>query len=323
MTVEPIPTSTGPFVFWKPVAGMALSINEDEQYILPDIPMPLRPADLPQCSSEMPSERVLGEGIYEYLRSHPDADHAGQYADILRCAYPFLISDMASQLLLLDLRPTDPVALRGKIALLKILLHLDSDNFGLQHKLGVAYFHLAVHPQSKVDISDDLRSARQWLEKARRSCPGDPGNLSYIGQVCYMTGNYHQARLYWQSILGQVNVLEGYEQLQQRFELLNQGIVPVEPLQEQLNQMARARELFGSGDVEQAHCIVENLVSRGDLLREMPSAELCYFIGICREKMNDDAGAYEALTMATGLDDRHEQACAALQGIAARTQKGA
>lgn len=321
MTTKQTRTSSESFVFWKPVAGIVLSINEDEQYTLPDIPLPLRPADVPQDSSATPSERILGEGIYDYLRAHPDAEFARQYADILRHAYPFLISDLASQLLLLDLRPNDQQALQGKISLLRILLYLDSDNFDLQHKLGVVHFNLVVHPQSTADISDHLRSARQWLEKARRSRPEDSSNLNYLGQVCYLVGNYHQAKLYWQNALVQVSSQESQRQLQQRLELLSQGIIPTEPLQDQLNQMVRARGLFSSGDVERAYHIVETLVRQGDLLRELPSAELCYFIGVCRETMNDDAGAYEALTMAASLDDKHEQVQAALKRVAASTQE--
>ena len=309
------------FVFWNPPADMALSIDEDEQYVLPAIPLPLRAADVPQNPSDTPSERAIGEGIYAYLCADPDAEQAPIYADMLRHAYPFLISDIGSELLLLDLRPNDLKALRGKIALLKILLYLDENNFGLQHKLGIAHFNLAVHPQSSVDISGQLQSARQWFEKARRCCPQDVNNLNYIGQVCYLTGSYHQARLYWQQAVSQMADEEEQGPLQQRLQLLIEGVVPVEPLQKQLEQMAQARRSFYSGDVEQAHHIVETLVRRGELLRELPSVDLCYFIGVCREKMNDNAGAYEALTMAVSLDDNHEQAQVALKRVAPVTQE--
>ncbi len=312
---------TESFVFWNPLADTVLSINDDEQYVLPDIPLPIRSTDAPQNPSDKPSERIIGEGIYDYLCAHPDTEMAPLYADILRHAYPFLISDIGSQLLLLDLRPDDLKALQGKIALLKILLYLDSDNFGLQHKLGVACFNLAVHPQSTVDIPDQLRSAREWLERARRSCPEDTGNLNYIGQVCYLAGSYHQAKLYWQNALSKMSSQDDQSQLQQRLELLKQGVVPVEPLQNQLKQMAQARRFFFSGEVERAYHIVENLVRQGELMRELPSADLCYFIGICREKMNDKAGAYEALMMAVGLDDNHDQALAALKRVTVAPQE--
>ncbi|MFO7765507.1 MAG: hypothetical protein R6V33_03655 [Pelovirga sp.] len=304
------------FVFWTPPAATTLSIYEDEHYTLPEIPLPLRTADVPENVADKPSERSIGEAVYDYLCLHPEAQMAPQYADILRHAYPFLISDIGSRLLLLDLRPHDLKALQDKTALLKILLYLDSDNFGLLHKLGVAYFNLAIHPQTSADISEQLQSARHWFEKARRCSADDANNLNYIGQVCYLTGNYHQARLYWQSALVRMTTQDNQEQLRQRLDLLIQGCVPHEPLQQQLDRLAQARRLLYSGDSEQAHRIVESLVDQGDLLHELPSGELCYFIGICREKANDLAGAYEALMMAISLDDKHEKAHAALKRVA-------
>jgi tetratricopeptide (TPR) repeat protein len=303
------------FVFWTPPEGTTLSIGEDEHLELPVIPLPLCATDAPDDLSVAPSERLIGEGIYEYLCVNPETEQAAVYSNILRQAYPFLISDMGSQLLLLDLRPHDDVALQKKIPLLKILLQLDENNFGLLHKVGAACFNLAVHPNHLTAASDQLMGARQWFEKARRVRPQDVNNLNYLGQVCYLSGNYHQAKLYWQHAVSRMDNETDKTQLQQRLDHIEHGSLPAQPLQLQLEQLGQARQLFDSGDLPSAYELVEKLVHQGDLLRELPSAELYYFIGICREGAQDLAGAYEALTMATQLDDKHQQARTALERV--------
>jgi Tfp pilus assembly protein PilF len=315
MSKTPPPSTAQSFVFWTPPAGMTLSIGEDEQLELPDIPLPLCATDAPDDLSVTPSERLIGEGIYEYLCVNPETERAAVYADILRQAYPFLISDIGSQLLLLDVRPHDDVALQKKIPLLKILLQLDDNNFGLLHKLGVSCFNLAVHPSHLTATGEQLKCARLWLEKARRIRPQDVNNLNYLGQVCYLSGNYHQAKLYWQHVVNQLAGEKEQTQLQHRLDLISQGGVPVQALQYQLEEMGQAQQLFETGHIAQAYDLVEKLVHQGDLLHELPATDFYYFIGICREAANDLAGAYEALTMATRLDDKHEQARTALKRV--------
>lgn len=313
---ETLPESTSTsFVFWTAPAGTTLSTGADEQVELPAIQLPLRATDAPDDLSVVPSERLIGEGIYEYLCSNPETEHAPVYANILRRAYPFLISDIGSQLLMLDLRPHDQVALQTKIPLLKILLQLDENNFGLLHQLGVACFNLAIHPHHLIAAGEQLKCARLWLERARRIHPQDINNLNYLGQVCYLSGNYHQAKLYWQNVVNQLENQKEQTLLQQRLDLIAEGGAPVQTLQDQLEKMGQARKLFDSGVVDQAYELVQKLVHQGDLLRELPGADLYYFIGICREAANDLAGAYEALTMATRLDDKHDQARMALKRV--------
>jgi tetratricopeptide (TPR) repeat protein len=309
------PSTDESFVFWTPPAGMTLSIGEDEQLKLPAFPLPLCATDAPDDLSVTPSERLIGEGIYEYLCANPETERAAVYADILRQAYPFLISDIGSQLLLLDARPHDDVALQKKIPLLKILLQLDENNFGLLHKLGVSCFNLAMHPNHLTAAGEHLKCARLWLEKARRIRPQDVHNLNHLGQVCYLSGNYHQAKLYWLNVVNQMDNDKEQAQLQHRLDLISEGGFPVLALQFQLEQMGQAKKLFATGDISQAYDLIEKLVHQGELLQELPSADFYHLIGICREAANDLAGAFEALTMATQLDDKHEQARTALKRV--------
>ncbi|MFO7577812.1 MAG: hypothetical protein R6W66_08820 [Pelovirga sp.] len=310
------------FSFWFAPAGMSLSIGEEQELPLPAIPLPLRSADLPADPAVVPAERLIGEGLYDYLCSFPECPHAAAYADILRQAYPFLIADLGAQLLVLDLRSSDVSALRHKMALLKILLYLEPDNFGLLHKLGVASLNLALHPTQLQQIRTQLLDARQWFEKARRAQADDVSNLDYLGQVCYLCGNYHQAQIYWQSALQQAGTEKVSGALAERIDNLTAGTVPLRPLQEALEQVGSARQHYDRGAFDQARTLLEEVLHQGDLPRAMPFAEFFYLLGLCREIAEDYPGAYEALMTATTLDDKHELAQQALARVMPEQREG-
>lgn len=316
------PLDSEQFSFWFAPAGMSLSIGEEQELPLPAIPLPLRSADLPADPAVVPAERLIGEGLYDYLCNFPECPHAAAYADILRQAYPFLIADLGAQLLVLDLRNTDASALRHKMALLQILLHLDPDNFGLTHKLGVASLNLALHPSQLQQIRTQLLDARQWLEKARRAQPDDVSNLDYLGQVCFLCGNYHQAQIYWQSALKHAGTGKTSGALAERIAALTPETIPLRPLEESLEQVGCARQLFDRGAFDQARTLLEEVLNQGDLARVMPFAEFFYLLGLCREIAEDFAGAYEALMTATTLDEKHEPAQQALARVMPEHREG-
>lgn len=309
------PLDAQTFRFWYPSAGMSLSIGEGEEMPLPQIPLPLFVNDVPTEPFAMPSERLLGDALYEYLCTFPDCEHAADYAEILRQAYPFLIADLGSQLMVLDIKNTEASALKRRIALLKIMLYLDPDNFGLLHKLGTAYFYLGLHPDELLSIEEHLTMARRWLEQARRRRPDNISNLNLVGQVCYLGGKYHQAKLYWQSAVNLAKPQDQLDPLKQRIETLAQGMLPQRPLLKSLKQVGLAKKHYCDNAFDTAHALIETLVRQGDIPRELPSVDFYYFLGLCREKVQDYAGAYEAFVTATELDEKHELSRQALERV--------
>lgn len=303
------------FRFWYPPAGMSLSVGEGEEMSLPQIPLPLFVNDIPTDATAMPSERLLGDALYEYLCSFPDCDYAADYADILRQAYPFLIADLGSQLMVLDIKNTEAPALKRKTALLRIMLYLDPENFGLLHKLGTTFFHLGLHPDESLSVQEHLVMARRWLELARRKRPDNVSNLNVVGQVCYLSGNYPQAKLYWQAAIKLAKPQDQLDRLKEQIEALTQGLLPDQPLQKSLEQMGLAKKYYRNNEFDKAHTLIETLVRQGDIPRALPSVDFYCFLGLCREKVQDYAGAYEALVTATELDEKHELSRQALKRV--------
>ncbi|MCW8893133.1 MAG: hypothetical protein OQL18_07425 [Deltaproteobacteria bacterium] len=303
------------FRFWEAPKGMSLTIGEDAEITIPQIPLPIRTTDLPDSSS--PTEKAIGDGLYDYLCRFPYCQHAEDYAKILKQAYPFLISDIGSQLILLDVKQIKPEGLKRKIALLKILNYLDANNFGLLHKIGLAYFDLGLHYAELAQIKFQLKEARSWLEKARRVNANDTSNLNHLGQVCYLNGIYHQARLYWQIAVKQLEDGDSKEELTARLARIEASNVPDQPLTDSLETLAAAIEQINLEEFEDARKILEQLDTVGDLTRELPNPDFYYLLGLCREKCDDETGAFEAFSAAATLDKKHQLAQEALSRILA------
>ncbi|PLX99039.1 MAG: hypothetical protein C0622_11080 [Desulfuromonas sp.] len=299
--------------FWYAPEGMSLTTGENTEYAIPEIPLPIKITDMPATGA--PTEKAIGDGIYEYLCRFPFCAHAAEYARILQQAYPFLISDIGSQLILLDVKNVKPDAMARKIALLKILNHLEPENFGLLHKIGVANFDLALNYAELTRVKTHLKEARLWLEKARRAVPDDIANLNHLSQVCYLTGAYHQARLYWRIAADQVEGDDNKEKLLERIAKIDAGTLPERPLIESLEELGAALELIGQEEYEDARLILNKLEVTGDLPAELPNPEFYYILGLSREKCHDLSGAYEAYNTVLKLDKDHHDAREALGRI--------
>ena len=301
------------FKFWDAPEGMTLTIGEDEEYPVPRIPLPVKAADF--AAGSTPSEKALGDGIYEYLCKFPLCPHAAEYALILQKAYPFLIADIGSQLILLDVKDVQPEGLKRKIALLKILHFLDPENFGLLHKIGRACFDLGLNFSELSRVKPHLKEARLWLEKARRINSDDIGNLNLLGQVCYLNGTYHQSRLYWKIAVGLLEEGDGQQELLSKIARIDAANLPARPLVEDLEAIAAALEHIHAEEFQPAHEILQNLEAAGDLPREMPNPEFFYLLGLSREKCDDLSGAYEGYKLALSLDKNHQPSQQALERV--------
>jgi len=291
--------------FWTPPDGMTLTIGPDSQEIeVPQIPLPLHVSDLEK--SPQPSEKMIGEGLYDYLRRFPDCPDNGKFAKILEKAYPFYIADLGSQIIMLEAKEVDPPYIRRKISLLKILALLEPNNFGLLQRVGVAFFELALIYSELIHVRRELNHARIWFEQARRMNPKDIGNLNYLGQVCYLTGSYLQAKLYWQIVVSLLDNGPAREELQNRIDGIDAGSLPKQPMLESLETIGVAMEHYRAGEYPEACLIMECLEEEGSLPKALPNPEFFYFLGLCRAKNGDSAGAFESFSRALELDAEHE-----------------
>lgn len=302
------------YSFWLPPEGMTLTTGPDnEEIAVPQITLPLHVKDLGKDGS--PSEKAIGEGIYDYLRRFPDCPKAQEYAQIIKSAYPFYVADLGSQIIMLEAKEVDPPYIRRKINMLKILALIEPENFDLLQKTGIAYFELALIYTELINVRRELGDARLWFEKARRLSPEDIVNLNYLAQICYFTGAYPQAKLYWRIISDKLEDGDSKRALLDRIACIENNQLPDQPLIEKLEAIGIAMEHYHVEEYPQACLIMERLEEEGSLPRELPNPEFFYFLGLCREKSGELAGAFESFTKTIELDLQHEAAQEGLDRI--------
>lgn len=314
LNIKKEPLAPVEFRFWNPPEGKTLTIGADKEAMdVPQIPLPIRSADMSDSSD--PSEKTIGDGIYDYLCRFSFCRHAAEYAKILQQAYPFLISDINAQLILLDVKTVESSELQHKIALLKILHHLNPDNFELLQKIGIAHFDLGLDYSELDHVVQQMKKARNWLEKAHRQVPDDLNNLNYLGQVCYFNGDYQQAKLYWQMIVDKLETGEAKDELIDKLERIISGDIPEQLMVESLETVGAAMEYFNLEEYQDACNIMEKLEEAGSLPRELPNPDFFYLLGRCREKCENLSGAFESFSIAEELDKNHKAARQALERV--------
>jgi tetratricopeptide (TPR) repeat protein len=273
---------------------------------LPKIPLPVNQADF--IEGERPTDEQIGTGLYNYLRRFPDCPLNEAYARVLKDAYPYYISDLGSQIIMLEAKEVDPHYVRRKINYLKILALLESDNPGLLMRIGIAYFELALTYSEMLNIRRELVTALSWLKKSLLLVPRDMTVLNYLGQTCYLLGDYSAVVRYWQGVVDQLPEGQASLLLQERLQRIASGDLPVRPLAEDFEAVGVAMEHYHIREFDEARLIMDQLEEEGTIPREMPSPEFFYFLGLCREKAGDSAGAFEAYERTLEMDPEHEAA---------------
>lgn len=308
------PLDPNEYNFWLPPEGKTLTTGPDnEEIAIPQILLPIHVEDLKKAPQ--PSEKMIGEGLYDYLRRFPDCSLAEEYAKILKSAYPFYFADIGSQIIMLEAKEVDPPYIRRKINLLKILALVEPENFGLLQRIGIAYFELAMIYSELINVRREMDNARLWLEKARRLQPEEIGNLNYLAQICYFSGSYPQAKLYWRIIADKLDDGEAKNELMKRIERIDMNQLPEQPLLDKLEAIGAAMEHYHIREYPEACTIMERLEEEGILPNELPNPEFFYFLGLCREKTDELAAAFESYNKVLELDPGHEAAQEALDRI--------
>ena len=308
------------YSFWLPPEGMTLTTGPNsEEIAVPQILLPVHTKDLEETPA--PSEKAIGEGLYDYLRRFPDCPKAVEYAEIIKAAYPFYFADLGSQIIMLEAKEVDPPYIRRKINMLKILALVEPENFGLLQRIGIAYFELALIYTELINVQREMAAARLWFEKARRILPDEIGNLNYLAQICYFSGAYSQAKLYWRIISDNLEDGDSKTELLERIGRIENNQLPPQPLLESLEGIGVAMEHYHIEEYPEACIIMERLEEEGSLPREMPNPEFFYFLGLCREKTEELAGAFESFNKTLELDPEHQQAQEALERILSANER--
>lgn len=300
------------FVLWTPPPERPVRTGADQVPVcLPAVPLPIGRED---AGSEI-TDDAIGRGIYDYLRQFPDCPHNATYAALLRDAFPHYIADLGAQIVMLDRREADPPYVRRKITLLKILALLEPDNPGLLQKLGVACYHVGLAFSQLPTCRSDLLSALEYLQRSRKLHPDDPATLSCLGQIDFLLGDYPGAARHWQKAAERLPSGPQRAGLERNRTRIRLGDVPGHPLIDDLERMGEALVLFADGDVGGVRLILERLEEEGTLPAEFPSPEFYYLLGLCRERLDDPGGSFEAFDKALEIDPGYLPAVQAKERI--------
>lgn len=300
--------------FYLPAADRAITCGVEEvRVLLPSIPLPVETdADSP---SE-PTDKQLGASLYNYLRRFPDCPYAADYARLLKEAFPYYLSDIASQIIMLETKDVDAPYIRRKISYLKILLLLEPQNPQLLQKLGIACFELAMVYVELLHVRREFSRALSYLQRSLVLSPRDTTTLNYLGQINYLLGDYGAVLRFWQGVVDLLPECPAREQLNQRLDRIKNNQLPPSLLVDDLEAIGVATEHYAAREYEDAAEIMNRLAENESFANELPSPEFYYFLGLCREKTGQAAAAFEAFDQALKVDPHHQASLEALDRVA-------
>lgn len=267
------------------------------------IPVPLLDADFNSLSGSEPAYDAVGRGVYQFLRTNPDAPFADRYALILRDAYPHLFSEMATELVMLDAKDVDLPYLDRKINYLKIFALLEPVNHRFPHEIGATFLDKALTIAALGRTTVHLFAAEKHLVKAHALNPDDLQTRHLAGEVAFLLGKYDAASRFWNGIEG-VLPEKAAATVTARLSRINNGDLPLVPAIDYLQAVGVAMEAYEFGDYEEAAAIILDVLDALSQYEEFPLAEINYLLGLCYLKLETPRYAEQYLRQAVDL--RHD-----------------
>lgn len=302
LSTQALPSSnptSDPFVFWQPGQDRLLRVGPEQRAVaLPDLPLPLNRSDLDEGE---PSDSAIGQGVYDYLRRYPDCLHNREYAELLRDAFPHLLSDLAAHAILLDAKDVDSTYVLRKLTALKILRLLEPDNKGLLCQLSRGFFELAM-------TLSELPNCRRYLLEAMRAAhhlhrldPDDLGNLDLMAELDMLFCDYPAAAVRWQRLLAASDDPATVEKASRQLAVCQARKMPDRTRVDDLEDFGAAMNLYASRQYALALAILERLEESAEFMAEFSSADFFYLLGLCRREQDDPGGAVAALQRSLDL----------------------
>jgi tetratricopeptide (TPR) repeat protein len=248
-------------------------------------PIPLLEEDCPRLEElGVPDYDMVGRGIYQALRLNPGCAFAGDYAAILKDAYPHVISELGGQIIMLDAKEVDTPYLDRKINFLRIMSLIDPTSAGIHLEIARTYTDKGSRLATLHQAVDSWYSAEASLKTSRELDP-DNRNAAYEhGEALYVLGRYHQAADLWQSISSGLETAE-QRKLEARIAGILAGRVPRVPPVDYLTALAVAVEEHQAGRNDHAVAIIEDLLTDPVFVEQFPMNEIYYLLGTCYQEM--------------------------------------
>ncbi|MDY0268020.1 hypothetical protein [Trichloromonas sp.] len=301
------------FTLWAPERGMTVPVGPEQTPVpLPVIPLPIHPEALKEGN---PSANAMGEGVNDYLRQFPDCLRNRQYAELLRDAYPHYLADLGAQILLIDHREVDSESIRQKISYMKILALLDPGNSGLRLRLGIEYYQLSQMFSEFADARSSLLKAMGYLQEVLKADPENLQALNVLGRIDYLFGDYPSAVARWRQVVDKLPPGEARDSLSEMAARLQGQEPPETPLIDDYEYIGAAMDSYGQGHYEEAVTTLDIIEERGQFTAEIPCCEFYHFLGMCRSRMGNTGGAFEALEKALELNPDYTEAREAMDRL--------
>lgn len=307
-----VPTEVSGITYYYPDSGAVLTGRDGKVTIpLGEFPLPLLHEEF---SADVPSYDAVGRGIYHLLRANPDALFADRYAALLQDAYPHLLAELATHLVMLDKKDVDLPYLDRKIVLLKIFALLEPENSRFPLEIGATFFDKGMTLAALGSTTLHLYSAEKFLRKAYLLAPDDIQIRHLLGEVCYILGKYQDAAAFWSDLLDTVSPADG-DKIRLRIAAIAAGTAPVVPLIDYLQAVGVALEAYQADDYEEAAAILRDVLDMVAGYDAFPLAEINYLLGLCYVQLDIPKYAEEYLRDALLIRPGYSEAVAALHDL--------
>ena len=295
--MEPTPLAGISYV--TPPEGTILSARDGRATVpCGGIPIPLREevvaALLP---GEIPSYDAVGDGLYQALRQNPGCTFADHYALLLRDAYPHLVADLATQLLMLEQKDVDILYLDRLITALRIFLLMEPENPLFLKQIGRVYREKGLRLSALNQTTRNLYHSQGYLNRALLLTPEDPDLLLLYGDVSWLLGKYDEALESFQTAC-RIGVGERSLELEERLGRLEAGAHPLVPAVDYLEAIGVALNLHQQQEYAEAAAILWDVLDDEFFRQQCPLPEVNYLLGRC----------YEALTMPKYAEECYAEA---------------
>lgn len=257
-------------------------------------PVPLLEEDFAAAElSGFPDYDMVGRGIYQALRLDPDCIGAAAYADVLKDAYPHIISELGGQIIMLDAKEVDAPYLDRKINLLKIMALFDRENAGLPLEIARTYVDKGSHLSSMQHAVSCWYAAEKQLKMSLALRPDDIHTAYEYGEALYMLGRYEQAAEVWSGLITSLDQGERAH-LEARVAGILAGRTPMVPPLDYLTALSVAVELHDNGFSDDAAAIIKDVLADSVFAEQFPLNEVYYLLGTCYQETGLMAEAAEA-----------------------------
>ncbi len=304
------PAAIQGITFYQPLPG-ALLLARDGKVNLPygDIQIPLLKEDFASLAGNEPSYDMVGSGLYHALRVSPDSAFASEYASLLKIAYPHILAELATHLVMLDKKDVDLPYIDRKITYLKIFSLLEPDNYRFPLEIGGSFLEKGLSLAALNQTTMLLYQAEKYLVRAESMKPDDLKAKAELAEISFLLGRYDRALSLWSELNSEFELPpESSAIIAGRVKLISSGKLPPAPAVDYLQAVGVAMEAFTSAEYEEAAAIILDALEALSLFEEFPLAEIYYVLGLCYVKLDIPLYAEQYFNQALLLSPAYEDA---------------